>query len=280
MTTTSATWFVAQLSLLAVMIWTGRRLARARPRLARALAIAATISVLAWPLMRLYPARTLARLGTAVLMYIEVTGIVIPAVLLFSLAAYETRRARFRRLIQALLAVCVAYFLHHGWWMIARPVPDLGTCWLRGDTCYQSTPYTCVAASLVTLLRHHGIPATETQMARLSHTQVRGGTTDTRAVHALQHKLAGSPWKVRYAVMDYARLCRAPMPCVVSVRWGYAVSHMVPVLAADHAGVTLADPLTGVRHCTRQQFLADWHKRGIYLQPRSAPRGRPRPSDG
>ena len=128
----------------------------------------------------------------------------------------------------------------------------------------------CVAASLVTMLAAHGIEATETEMARLSHTTIEGGTTDTRAVYALQRKLASGGFTVRYETADYERLKALPLPCVVSIDWGYFSSHMVPVLSVDDAGVTLGDPLTGPRQVDRTEFTDLWYERAIYLQRRGS----------
>jgi hypothetical protein len=267
MTVESVTWFAAQGIIAGGMIPLGRRLARARAAVWKSAATLATVVALLWPLMRWYPAHALALVGTPVMIYIEVTGMIPAVLLLFTIASVHVRRLSERRLSILLVVVCGLYFVRCGLWMVRLPLPDLGATSVRDGVCLQSTPYTCVAASLVTLLRAHGVDATETEMARLSDTEAGGGATDTRAVRALERKLAGRPFDIRYEAMDYERLRQIRMPCVVSTKFGYFVSHMVPVLAADENEVTLGDPLTGRRTMPVDGFRNIWHKRGIWLRP-------------
>lgn len=265
MTLESAGWFVGQIvAIIAAALagwWVGRR----EMRLWRPIAIAATVAMLTWPLMRLFPAHVIRWLGAQSVMFIEVTGIVIPAVLLFAIAARNIRTAGQRRAILLLIPVCCLYFVRNGVWMVRPPLDDLGPMQIQDGICRQSTGYTCVAASLVTLLDRHGYQASETQMARLSYTEAGWGTTDSRALVALHKRLAGEPVEICYEVMDYHRLTLVPKPCVVPIRWSYFVSHMVPILAANDEAVVIADPLDGVCEKSPEEFLEVWHKRGIYL---------------
>ncbi len=267
MSVESVTWFAAQAIIAGGMIPLGRRLARARAVAWKSAATVATVAALLWPLMRWHPAHALALLGAPVMMYIEVTGMIPAVLLLFTIASVHVRRLSERRLSILLVVVCGLYFVRCGLWMVRPPVPDLGATSVRDGVCLQSTPYTCVAASLVTLLRAHGVDATETEMARLSDTEVGGGATDTRALRALERKLAGRPLEIRYEVMDYERLRHIRMPCLVSTKFGYFVSHMVPVLAAHEGEVALGDPLTGRRTVPVDEFRNIWHRRGIWLRP-------------
>ena len=43
--------------------------------------------------------------------------------------------------------------------------------------------------------------------------------------------------------------------------------HMVPVLAVHEKGVRIGDPLTGARETSKEEFLREWLKRGIYVRP-------------
>jgi len=72
-------------------------------------------------------------------------------------------------------------------------LPVCGESW-SGDVCLQTTPYTCSPASAATLLRVHGIDATESEMAELCLT--RKGTNWMGLFRGLSKKVAGSPWKV------------------------------------------------------------------------------------
>lgn len=109
----------------------------------------------------------------------------------------------------ALLGVAV-------WTMISViPVspPKCGDEWLPPEPpvpwriCLQTTPYTCSAASVATILESLGIAATEAEMARLSLT--RRGTTWLGMYHGLSIKLMGTGMAARFfegSVEDVARL--------------------------------------------------------------------------
>jgi predicted double-glycine peptidase len=268
MHTEPVVWFVGQVVAAGLAGVAGWRIARCEPRVWKRTALLATVLMLAWPFMRLFPAHVIRWLGANLVIFIEVTGIVIPAVLLFTIAARNTRTEGQRRAVRLLIPVCALYFIRYGVWMVRPPIADLGPTQLQGEVCRQSTTYTCVAASLVTLLKAYGYEAGETQMARLSYTEVDWGTSDSRAVLALQKRLAGEAVDVCYEVMDYERLKSVPKPCIVPIRWNYFVSHMVPVLSADENGVRIGDPLAGVLHESAKDFYRMWHKRGIYLVDR------------
>lgn len=269
MTTESILWFVLQAIAAAAAAVAGLLVARTRPVVWKPVAVVATLAMLLWPLMRVFPAAVLAVLDAGIVIFIEVTGIVIPAALLFALASGVVQRARDRRALRLLMVVCAFYYVRSGFWMVRPPVPELRTAPCVDGVCCQSTDYTCVAASLVTLLHAYGIAATETEMARLSYTEVGNGATDTRAVYALQRKLAGRPFKVHYERwMTYERLIGLERPCIVPVKWGYFSSHMVPVLEADAESVLVGDPLGGPRRRARAAFEADWLHRAVYLVER------------
>lgn len=273
-------WFAGQFALVLLGMWAGTRVARQPASIWKPVAILATLATLAWPFTRFFPTYGLRVLGAGVMVFTEGVGVVIPAAALFSIAACHCKTASERRMIRLLLVVCLMFFVKTGLWMVRPEVPLLGpTKWWNRQVCMQSTGYTCVAASLVTLLHAHGIDATEAEMARLSFTEVNGGTTDTRAVYALQRKLSGLPVEPHYAVMDYEQLRRTVMPCVVAIDWGYFVSHMVPVLRADAKEVVLGDPLSGPRAMSVADFQAVWKNRGIYLMDsRLAPERKAQPS--
>lgn len=260
-------WFVAQVLLVFTAAWAGSRVARGRSYVWKPMAVASAATMLAWPMLRVWPTAGLDLLGAGIVVYLEQTGIVIPAALLFSIAAVHAARSSERRLIKWLIAVCLLFFVKCGLWMVRPEVPALPPMkWWNNEVCLQSTGYTCVAASLVTQLRAFGIDATETEMARLSLTEVNGGTTDTRAVLALQSKLDGRGYDVHYDTMTFEQLLASPKPCVVPIDWGYFASHMVPVMKADPRRVVLGDPLTGTRALSADDFRSIWKKRGIYIQ--------------
>jgi len=258
-------WFVGQLLALGLAFAVARRLrSLSYPRL-KIVAVAATALMLFWPLIRFQPFLGIDLFGARILTFIEVTGITLPAMVLFTLAAILTPRERDQRALRLMPVIVLLYLFATGRWMLTPPIPPLRPMTFSGDVCQQTTGYTCVAASLVTMLKALGVEATETEMARLSLTEENGGTTDTRAAYALQRKLADRGWTVHYNRLDYARLQTLPKPCLTPLRWGYFFNHMVPVLAADDHRVTLGDPLTGRRVMSASDFQSEWLGRAIYL---------------
>lgn len=278
---TTLVWFIAQALLAAAAVALSPRIAR-RPRpVWGAVCVLAFVVMLLWPAMRFFPATFVSVFGAPIVACTELTGLAIPAGLLFGVAAHHVPRPSDRRAIRLLLVIAGAYFLNAGWWMVApvvgfRAVPDLGPPRLRPDgVCMQSTDYTCVAASMVTALHARGIDATETEMARLAYTQVGGGATDSRALWALQRKLEGTGLAPRYLALDKAGLIAAEKPCLVQLDWGFFLSHMVPVMHADETTVVLGDPLEGRRELTWDRFLARWKGQAIVIEPQTKPGSAP-----
>ncbi len=267
MTLTSILWFAGQFvaALLAAVL--GWRVGKRSARLWRPVAVLAAVLMLLWPLLRFFPTLALGVFDACLLIFVEVTGIVVPAAVLFAIAAEQLQQQRQRRAVRLLLLVCLLYFVRSGAWMIGRPVPDMKISRYNDGVCRQSTGYTCVAAALVTMLRGFGIESTETEMARLSYTEIGNGSTDMRAVCALQHKLAGRPLAVRYERMGYARLREIALPCLVPIKWGYYISHMVAVLEVHEDRVVLGDPLVGRREMPRGEFDEEWLSRAVFLAP-------------
>jgi predicted double-glycine peptidase len=271
MTVESILWFIGQAVVGVVAIPVGRRIARARPVIWKTVATFVSAVAALCPVMRLFSDEALHVFPARILIFIEATAIIVPAVLLFSIASLHVA-ARDRRPVYVVLVVCGLFYVRAGLWMLKPPVPEAKMSHYMDGVCRQSTDYTCVAASLVTMLSFHGIQATEMEMARLSYTEIGEGSTDTRAVYALQRKLAGQPLEVRYERMDYDRLRQVELPCIVPTEWGYFTSHMVPVLSISDDSVAVGNPLTGRRDIDRAEFLRIWLKRGIYLHRSGPPR--------
>ncbi|MEQ9407612.1 MAG: hypothetical protein RIK87_07780 [Fuerstiella sp.] len=81
---------------------------------------------------------------------------------------------------------------------------------------FQSTPYTCSSACAASVLRLHGIQATESEMAELCLT--RQGTHWMGLYRGMKLKTAGTPWDVAVESIDINHLLKTkPTPCVLSV---------------------------------------------------------------
>lgn len=138
------------------------------------------------------------------------------AAFLVGLAWHRTdgRRGRVRKtcFLGGLLGVA--------WFSVVQPLqgqpPECTDSW-NGDVCLQTSKFTCSAACAATLLRAHGIPAGEREMAELCLT--REGTTWQGLYRGLKHKTAGTEWDVEVfkgTIDDLRRMQSGPI--IISAR--------------------------------------------------------------
>ncbi len=83
-----------------------------------------------------------------------------------------------------------------GAWAVVYPLagnaPECSSKWQK-DVCLQTTPYSCSAASAATILKAHGIDASEAEMAELCLT--RRGTNWMGLYRGIALKTEGTDWK-------------------------------------------------------------------------------------
>jgi hypothetical protein len=95
--------------------------------------------------------------------------------------------------------------------------------WDRDGICLQTTQFTCTAASAATLLRLHGIEATEAEMADLCLT--RQGTTWMGLYRGLKQKTRGTRWDVEAIECEATEIRdKAIKPMILSVGMGAEVT--------------------------------------------------------
>ncbi|MFT3686489.1 MAG: cysteine peptidase family C39 domain-containing protein [Phycisphaerales bacterium] len=257
--------FLIQL-LLGVAAAFGGRWLGGKPRnvwiTAAMIGAAVALGVLA---TRFWPVTAVHTLGAPLTACIEVTAWGIPTVLVLAIGSRQLPRERDRRAMWLLVALGGGFAIKSGLWMITPPLRPAGPVNMQNGVCRQTSDATCVAASMTTMLFAHGVDTTEEEMASLAMTD-SGGASEARAIWALQRRLAATSWRPEYGTMDVASLAAVPKPCIVTLRWGLLVSHMVAVMSMDETTVTLGDPLAGVRVVTREQFAQDWRGRAIWLK--------------
>lgn len=101
-------------------------------------------------------------------------------------------------------------------WPLLGQSPICGSAWSSDGTCLQTTRFTCSPACAATLLRHHGIDATEQEMAQLCLT--RHGTTWLGLYRGLKKKTAGTAWDVEVVECSADDLRRyASQPLILRV---------------------------------------------------------------
>lgn len=159
-------------------------------------------------------------------------------------------------------------------------VPECEDRWKEG-VCLQTTQDTCSAACAATLLRHHGIPATEQEMAELCVT--RRGTTWWGLFRGLKLKTAGTDWDVK-VVSDSAAQLRADgeQATIVFVRltakaaelnpglledgWIVGTSHSVVLFGIlEHGRCLIGDPSSGRETWPMTDLELLYQGRGIRL---------------
>lgn len=253
--------FLAALACIPI----ARLLARAAKPVWLAALLVSLLLLCIFPLIRVFPTVPIDLLGPRTVSLIEFTALFIPAVAFFTIAAEHIPRPSDRRAMYGFVAFCLLYFIRAGWWMLATP-PTLGPTVVDRGICMQSTGYTCVSASLVTMLHARSIDTTESEMAALTHTERNSGATDSRALWALETKLADTSLRPRYHSLDLRGLIAATKPCLVQIDWSYFISHMVPVMSADESTVTIGDPLSGPKTMPTSEFLAKWKGQAITIE--------------
>lgn len=145
--------------------------------------------------------------------------------------------------------------------MLGEP-PKCGNEWDLDGICLQTTMHTCTAASAATLLRLHGINATEAEMAELCLT--REGTTWMGLYRGLKRKTRGTRWDVEVIECSASEIpCKPFEPMILSVglsaevaerdqqrfsEWGWrpGQGHSVLLLGEGSlGGFRIADPTPG-----------------------------------
>lgn len=199
------------------------------------------------------------------------------AALLAGLVGHRMSAQRWRRgLLLIMLLGLAAYHLVFP--LLAR-VPPTRDVWADG-VCLQTSEGTCSPAAAATLLRAHGIPATEGEMARLCLTSA-AGTSHNGLYRGLKLKTEHSAWRVKVLphAQDNARL---PVPALLSVwiardyadsryvrGWGWqpGTAHSVVYLGGSLQGkVKIADPAVGREEWFGEDLRILWHGTGLYLE--------------
>lgn len=180
-------------------------------------------------------------------------------------------------LVVPLIGLCVYQSYKFLW----EGVPPLDGRWKDG-VCRQTSADSCSAAAAATLLKAHGIDATEAEMARLCLTRA-GGTPMLGLYRGLKLKTRGTAWEVRPFRGDVASLRAGRGPVLLSVRldarpgvdpryansWGWApgVAHTVVFYGFRPDGkVEVGDPSVGREHWRVRDLEVLWHGEGIQME--------------
>jgi hypothetical protein len=188
-------------------------------------------------------------------------------------------RPRWRRGLAIVLLVGACVWHSYGWLFEQRP--RCSNVW-RGEVCMQTTRASCSAAAAATLLRAHGIAATEDEMARLCLTR-SWGTTRLGLYRGLKLKTAGTPWDVEVFswTLDELR-AKPPGPVLLHVGlargadadpryqrdWGWDPGREHAVLLygfLPHDLADMVDPSIGREKWRAEGLLVLWRGQGMRL---------------
>ena len=170
--------------------------------------------------------------------------------------------------------------LHKAYGVLLGDVPRLNDRWI-GDACIQTSDASCSAAAAATLLRAHGIDATESEMAELCLTR-ETGTTLHGLYRGLKRKTASTSWDVEVFRGHEADLRQHPGPSILTVglprtggvdpryheQWGWApgLKHTVVFFGfASGDKVDIADPSVGREQWFTRDLRVLWRNDGLRL---------------
>jgi len=132
--------------------------------------------------------------------------------------------------------------------------------------CFQTTDYTCGPAAAVTALGKLGLAAEEGEIAVLSRTSPVAGTFPWCLYKALQSRYGDEGLKCRYRHFDSIVQLKDADVTLAVVRDGFLRDHCVAVLEISEQMVTVADPVSGAKSMSYEQFEKMWRFSGIVLE--------------
>jgi hypothetical protein len=175
----------------------------------------------------------------------------------------------------ALVATCLASVYRP---ILAQP-PRMDDRW-DGPVCMQTSPASCSPAAAATLLRAHGINASEQEMALLCLTS-DDGTPMHGLYRGLKIKTKDSPWDVYMFAGATIDDLRGVGPVLLSVElrpevrtmrqlqgagWIVGVPHSVVLMGfIDDERVAIADPSLGREIWALDDLKLLWHGDGVRL---------------
>lgn len=179
-----------------------------------------------------------------------------------------------------------------GGFALVQPIlgqpPRCGNEWDRDGNCLQTTNFTCSAACAATILREHGILASEQEMAELCLT--RQGTSWQGLYRGLKLKTVGTAWDVEVTKCTFEQLqqlAAEKRPMILSVGlargqvvdsdftkefgWIPGVNHSVILRHyTSHGSAVIADPTQALctEHWDEKQMQTLWRGYAVRLVKR------------
>jgi len=140
-----------------------------------------------------------------------------------------------------------------------RPIPQasLHDTWDAG-ICLQSTPSTCGAASVASILNSYGVQVSERDLAQDAHSYV-GGTEAWYLARAVRSR--GCDARFRFSSGFDPEI---PFPAVAGVRLESG-GHFIAILSRNGDRFRIGDPLIGREDLSRNELLDRYVFTGFYM---------------
>lgn len=150
--------------------------------------------------------------------------------------------------------------------LIKDRLSNLRTRFDADNVCRQTTDFTCGPAAAVTALGRLGLSGDEGELAVLSYSSPVVGTLPACLSSALQKRYGPEGLRCQYRRFDSIEQLRSAGITLAVVRDAFLLDHCIAVLNVSDDAVTVADPVTGARLVSYQQFEKMWRFSGIVLQ--------------
>ncbi|MBN2593837.1 MAG: hypothetical protein JXA81_10045 [Sedimentisphaerales bacterium] len=150
--------------------------------------------------------------------------------------------------------------------LVKERLSNLQTKYDENGVCRQTTDYTCGPAAAVTALGKLGLRAEEGELAVLSYSSPIIGTLPECLSSALQNRYSAEGLNCKYRYFDSITQLKNAGITLALVREAFLMNHCLAVLEVSDEAVTVADPVTGTRLMSYEQFEKIWRFCGIVLE--------------
>ncbi len=211
--------------------------------------------MLVWCWLHYHPAVAVYVIPLSVLTKIEGVGSVPIFMLLLGLAWSRAKLPRQKRVISWAIMFGGVFFVNGALWMLqSTPEQSFAATVGEGEVVKQSQEYSCVPAACAQALDLLGVPTSEQQMAKLTHTRPGTGSTILRALDGLNKRLEHTPYTAELLEVTSEEVRQLPYPIVTPFRYEPTRLHMVTVTRTTPTSVMVADPIEGNMSMTWATF--------------------------
>ncbi len=182
-----------------------------------------------------------------------------------------------RRLCCGIVFAAVMTMCQSGWMEFLAPafargeLSRLETRISPSGVCLQGTGYTCGPAAAVTILRRHGFPAEESDLALLGKASEFTGTDGPGLVEAIERRFGQGGVKAESVCWRTVEELQRAENCIVVIRYDRNIDHWVALLEVTSDNVVMGDPISGRRIMKREKFAQEWTGEAVrFIFPRQA----------